>query len=243
MNDTTINLMHPRETIRQMLDAGKIKKLLDMAGMLHGHYCPGLALGVRAVDTAFRNLGITLNSGMEEVMAVVECNNCFVDGVQFVSGCSLGNNALVYKDLGKTAATFYRRGGTEAVRVCVKTFDIPAGTGEERREGDELFAKAVKRREKLTDEESSRMKALWTQRSSATIKMADEDLFTIAKVPVPTVPFASIMDSQICNRCGEKVMESRAVFRDGKPVCLSCAGEEYRMVIGRGIITSTRTGS
>lgn len=243
MKDTTIDLIHPRKIVQQLLDTKKIKKLLDMAGMLHGHYCPGLALGVRAVDTAFRQLGITLNTGMEEIMAVVECNNCFVDGVQFVSGCTLGNNALIYKDLGKTAVTFYRRGGTEAVRVCAKTFDIPAGTEEERIEGDELFAKAVKRREKLTDEESHRMKSLWIQRSFETIKMADEDLFTIEKVAVPVVPFAPIMDSQVCDKCGEKVMESRAVFRDGKPVCLSCAGEEYRMIIGKGIITSTCTGS
>ena len=87
------------------------------------------------------------------------------------------------------------------------------------------------------------MKTLWTERSFATVDAADDVLFTITDVPVPTVPFAPIMDSQVCDRCGEKVMESRAVFRDGKPVCLSCAGEEYRMVIGKGIITSTRAGS
>lgn len=242
MDTFSIDREHPRRIPQQLLLDGNIKQLLEMAGMLHGHYCPGVALGVKAVDAAFRRLGITDNTGMEEIMAAVECNNCFVDGVQFASGCSLGNNALVYKDLGKTAATFYRRSGKGAVRICVKSFDIPVGTEEERREGDELFAKAVKRREKLTDAESARMKALWTQRSFATIDAADDVLFTITDVPVPTVPFAPIMDSLVCDRCGEKVMESRAVFRDSKPVCLSCAGEEYRMVIGKGI-TSARAGS
>jgi len=31
---------------------------------------------------------------MENLMAVVEINTCFADGVQAVSGCTLGNNAL-----------------------------------------------------------------------------------------------------------------------------------------------------
>src|SRR5664280_2902492 len=49
------------------------------------------------------------NTGMEEVVAIVECNNCFTDGIQVVTGCTFGNNALIYKDLSKTAVTVARR--------------------------------------------------------------------------------------------------------------------------------------
>jgi formylmethanofuran dehydrogenase subunit E len=28
------------------------------------------------------------NTGMEELVAIVECNNCFVDGIQVVTGCT-----------------------------------------------------------------------------------------------------------------------------------------------------------
>jgi formylmethanofuran dehydrogenase subunit E len=236
--ESSINPLRPRATIQRQLLDGDVASVLEMAGMLHGHYCPGLALGVKAVEVAFRRLGITDNTGMEEIMAVAECNSCFVDGIQFAAGCTLGNNALVYKDLGKTAATFYRRGGDNAVRVCVKTYDVAAGSEEERNEGDALFEKAVKRREKLTDDENARMKQLWIKRSFAVAAAPPESLFTITGAALPDLPFAPIFDSQECSVCGEKVMESKAVFRNGKPVCLVCAAEEYRMVIGKGISTA-----
>ncbi|MBN1309622.1 MAG: TraR/DksA C4-type zinc finger protein [Chitinispirillaceae bacterium] len=238
MEDLIIDRKHPRRIPQQLLLDGDIERLLELAGMLHGHYCPGLALGVKAVEAAFRRLGIADNTGMEEIMAVIEGNSCVADGIQFASGCTLGNNALVYKDLGRTAATFYRRGGDRAVRVSVLRFDASAGNEEERKEGDALFEKAVKRREKLSDAESARMKELWIKRSFETAAMPVEALFTITDVPVPELPFAPLVDSQACSVCGESVMESRAVFRNGKAVCLACAGEEYRMVIGKGIATA-----
>lgn len=238
MDTIAIDRKKPRAGLQQLLLDGNIERLLEMAGMLHGHYCPGLALGVKAVEAAFGRLGITDNSGMEEIMAVIEGNSCVADGIQFASGCTLGNNALVYKDLGRTAATFYRRGGERAVRVSVRKFEASGGTEEEKLEGDALFEKAVKRREKLTDAESARMMELWIKRSFETAAMPVEMLFTITDVPVPVLPFAPIVDSQECSVCGESVMESRAVFRGGKAVCIACAGEEYRMVIGKGIATA-----
>lgn len=56
-------------------------------------------------------------TGMEEVIAIVETNNCFSDGVQIVTGCSFGNNALIYKDVGKTAVTVAKRDGS-AIRIA-----------------------------------------------------------------------------------------------------------------------------
>jgi formylmethanofuran dehydrogenase subunit E len=238
MNSFSIDRMHPRRIPQQLLLDGNMERLLELAGMLHGHYCPGVALGVKAVEAAFGRLGITDNTGMEEIMAVIEGNSCVADGIQFASGCTLGNNALVYKDLGRTAATFYRRGGERAVRVSVRKFEASGGTEEEKKEGDALFEKAVKRREKLSDAESARMKELWIKRSFETAAMPVEELFTISDVPVPRLPFAPIVDSQVCSICGESVMESRAVFRNGQAVCIACAGEEYRMVIGKGIATT-----
>ena len=104
MEDTletlSIDRRHPRRILQKLLLSGNIEQLLELAGMLHGHYCPGLTLGVKAVEAAFGRLGITDNTGMEEIMAVIEGNSCMADGIQFASGCTLGNNALAYKDLG-----------------------------------------------------------------------------------------------------------------------------------------------
>lgn len=242
MTQIADTLLRPRSTIQRLLLEGDVQKVLEMAGMLHGHYCPGLALGVKAVQAGFERLGIIDNTGMEEIMAVVECNNCFVDGVQFAAGCTLGNNALVYMDLGKTAATFYRRGRHNAVRLCVSSFEAPDESESDKREGDELFAKAVTRRETLSDEESRRMKEIWINRSFATVEAPVDSLFAIVEVPAPVFAFAPIVDSQQCSACGENVMETRARFREGNPLCIACAHEEYRMVVGKGIATGGASG-
>lgn len=52
-------------------------------------------------------------------MAIIEINACFADGVQVTSGCTLGNNALVYRDLGRHAVTFSVRGKEIGIRVRV----------------------------------------------------------------------------------------------------------------------------
>jgi len=236
MKEISKNLLYPRRNIQTLLQKKETSTVLEMAGMLHGHYCPGLALGVKAVACGFERLGITDNEGMEEIMAVVECNNCFVDGIQFAAGCSLGNNALVYKDLGKTAVTFFQRGSAHAVRFCVTSFDTHEGE-EQRKEGDALFEKAVKRREKLTDIESRRFKELWIQRSFSTIAMPVDELFTITECPAPQIPFAPIVESKQCSMCGESVMETQAGLRMGAPLCRTCSQQEFSMVLGKGIVT------
>ena len=111
---------NPRSFILPMLKNRKTKELFLEAGRLHGHYCPGLAMGVVAAVDGLNllaekcNIPVSmLNSseGMEELIAIIEINSCFADGIQYVSGCTLGNNALLYHDYGKTAVTFCLRDG------------------------------------------------------------------------------------------------------------------------------------
>jgi formylmethanofuran dehydrogenase subunit E len=84
------DLDNPREEIEKAVNDGDLEKLLRLSGLLHGHYCPGLAMGVKAAAKAVKELKVK-STGMEEVVATVEINNCFADGVQMVTGCSFGN--------------------------------------------------------------------------------------------------------------------------------------------------------
>jgi len=111
-------VQHPRYELEESIRAEELSKLLRKAGELHGHFCPFLAIGVKAAVRAVKELGVS-STGMEEVIAIVETNNCFSDGVQFITGCSFGNNALIYRDYGKTAFTLTKRDG-EAVRISVR---------------------------------------------------------------------------------------------------------------------------
>ncbi|MBD3296096.1 MAG: formylmethanofuran dehydrogenase [Candidatus Omnitrophica bacterium] len=225
----------PRREIRELIARGEMEKLLDRAAEIHGHYCSHMALGVRATCAAFRELGITESTGMEEILAVVECNNCFVDGIQAVSGCTLGNNAMIYKDLGKTAVTFARRDQGEAVRVVAEYDRDKMAADPDGREAAILFDKAVKQRKELDPGESARMRELWTSLSFSLLEKDEKDILNIKKAEPPVVEYAPIFESAVCSICGEKVMETRAGIKDGKPVCSGCSGESYWVVAGRGI--------
>ncbi|ATW26304.1 FmdE family protein [Candidatus Formimonas warabiya] len=84
----------------------------------HGHECPGLAIGFRAVRIALDKLGVT-RAKDEELLAIVETDACSVDAVQVVAGCSMGKGNLIYKNHGKQAFTIVNRKTGQAVRVYV----------------------------------------------------------------------------------------------------------------------------
>jgi len=224
----------PRHEIKTMLAKGDLEGLLGKAGEIHGHYCSHVALGVMAVYAGFKKIEILDSTGMEEILAIVECNNCFVDGIQGISGCTLGNNALIYKDLGKTAVTFINRKTNKAVRLFVK-YSLENNKDPEAEEAQSLFERAIKRREKLPQEEMKRMKELWAKMSFAILVKPIEEMFEIKFVEPETISYAPIYESVKCVSCGENAMETRAGFKDTKPVCITCSGSDYWMVAGRGI--------
>ncbi len=92
--------------IERPIAAGDRQGLLYKAGELHGHLCGHMAYGVKAGYIAMRELSLK-SQGMGEVIAIIETNNCFSDGVQMVTGCSFGNNALIYRDFEDSRSNMY----------------------------------------------------------------------------------------------------------------------------------------
>jgi len=223
-------LSKPRQQIKEAVAAQDLPKLLQMTGMLHGHFCPFVALGVKAAARAMKELGVS-STGMEEVVAIVETNNCFSDGIQFVTGCSFGNNALIYRDYGKTAFTLAKRTG-QAVRVSVKA---DSHFLEKRApEAAKLFEKVVVRREG-TEADQARLKELWEQLSFGMLDVPDEDILDVKPITVDVPAYARIFASVTCSMCGENVMEPRARLKEGKPACIACSSQEYYQLAGDGI--------
>jgi len=220
----------PREAVEKMIDSGDIKGLLKKAGQLHGHFCPFLSLGVRAAVLGVKNIGIK-TKGMEDVLAILETNSCFADGVQMVSGCSFGNNSLIYRDLGKTAVTFVRRDG-EGVRVLVKIDDL--WLKERYPDTMHLFEKVVKRREE-DEEAEKKLQKVWEKISFDMLELPDQELFLLKEVKIKVPEYAPIMESLACSSCGEKVMQSRTMKKDGKIFCIPCSGGGFYQVDGEGI--------
>ncbi|WP_461867076.1 FmdE family protein [Thermococcus sp.] len=209
--------------------------LLEVARDFHGHICPYVALGMRASMIAMKELGVgrlDFRASVDEsILAIVETNNCFTDGVQIATGCTFGNNSLIYLDLGKTALTLVKRGTWEGVRVYAD--------GEELRkyyppEAEELFDRVVKER-KGSEEDAKRLSLLWEEIGRKMIRLPEKE-FKIEHIKVPPVEPAPIFDNIRCSKCGELAMATRVIYISEKPFCLKCAGEKYYALIGRGIV-------
>ncbi len=229
---------NPRHEIEQAIAAGDLQRLLTMSGLLHGHFCPFLAFGVKASVRAVKELGIK-STGMEEVIAIIETNNCFSDGVQFITGCSFGNNALIYRDYGKTAFTLARRNG-EALRISVKVDSHFLQKHEPK--AAELFQKVVVERGGTKADQRS-LGDLWRQAAFRMLDIPDDELFDVNPVTVDVPAYSRIFASVKCALCGESVMEPCARIRDGKSVCIPCSGQEYYELGGNGMSLIKNMGS
>lgn len=221
-----------RKEIERLIEAGDLRGLLDKAGELHGHFCNYLAYGVKAGYIAMRELDVK-STGMEEVVAIIETNNCFSDGVQMVTGCSFGNNALIFRDFGKTAVTVAKRDGT-AIRIVLNP-DFEDSREKEYPEVNELWNRIVVKREKASPEEHEKMTQLFSEMSIAELSKSADEMFRMNRMRITVPEYAPIFDSVRCSVCGEKVMETKARVNKGKPICINCLGEEHYVLDGRGI--------
>jgi formylmethanofuran dehydrogenase subunit E len=221
-----------RLEIEEMIEGNDLLELLKKAGELHGHLCNYLAYGVIAGLYAIKKLGVT-NTGMEEVIAIVETNNCFSDGIQMVTGCSFGNNALVYRDYGKTAVTVTKRDG-QAIRLVLNP-EFEDSREVKYPEAYELFDRLVVKREESTSDEYGRFMELFADMSKREINVPAEEMFSIKEEKIELPAFAPIFDSVRCEICGENVMKSRAIERDNKYFCIPCSKKEHFELNGSGI--------
>ena len=101
----------PRMEINNNIANRRADLLLIKAGELHGHICPGLAMGVMAALYAIDYLKVDA-AGMTGLKVVCEARNCLTDGIQFVTGCSFAKkDAFIYKPTDDVAFTIYTENG------------------------------------------------------------------------------------------------------------------------------------
>lgn len=91
----------------------------ERAVEFHGHSCPGLAIGFKAVEAAKEKMGVTFSAD-EELVCVTENDACGVDAIQLLTGCSIGKGNLIYRGTGKMAFSFFSRKNGDHLRMIVK---------------------------------------------------------------------------------------------------------------------------
>ena len=100
------------------------REILTDALKFHGHRCWASVAGVRVGLAALRTLGVP-RSGGTQLYAIIETGEehggmCFGDGVQYITGCTLGKGNIRKNPLGKLAVTLIDKDSNRAVRVSYK---------------------------------------------------------------------------------------------------------------------------
>lgn len=232
-NDVHMSVLKsdPRVEINNLIAQNNQEQLLLKAGQLHGHFCPGLAMGVMAATFAMNELKAN-SDGMEDLLAITETNNCFSDGVQFVTGCSFGNNSLIYEDLGKTAFTLTTRNGA-GIRICSK-HESQELIKNQFPVFNDYYQKVVVEQDHHP-ENIAKFKKAALDRAFKTLHIEFDKLFSVQKVKSNIPLYAQIHDSVVCARCHESVMKSRTRETDNEYLCYKCDNANIYILDGNGI--------
>ena len=162
----------------------------------HGHSCPGLAIGYRMTKAAMDFLSGS-HAADEELVAIVENDACGVDALQYLSGCTFGKGNFIFKDYGKQVYTLYDRDSRKGVRVVFNPQNVPE--------------EVIKDREQFIH---------WL------LTAGEGDVVSIDEVHIEEPEPARIMDTVMCDSCGELVMVTRTRKSEDETVCIPCSEKQ-----------------
>jgi len=186
----------------------------------HGHTCPGLAIGFQAARILMELLNVR-KAPDEELLAIVETDACGVDAIQVMTGCTFGKGNFVFKNYGKHAFSLIDRRKGKGVRVCLRpdAFQLD-------KENLSLSEKVQK--DVASAKEIGQFRQLQQERVEKILDTDAESLFKTEEI-TPEIPDkARIMESGICDFCGEATKIDLLRKIDGKSVCIPCA-EQHRL--------------
>ncbi len=189
----------------------EFESLLRQSASLHRHLCPRQVLGVRLGMCAARRFAPLLPQKNKRMLAMVEMDGCFADGVSVATGCSMGHRTMRLSDEGKIAATFIDTVVAARENSALRIYALP-----DLRARAADFARGAPSR--------------WHAYLSAYQHLADEEMFGITPVQLNFDIRAVIGQPGVrtaCSRCAEEILNLREVVREGRILCRSCAGESY----------------
>ena len=184
-----------------------LDELLRQTEALHRHLCPRQVLGVRMGMAAAVSLNLDLPQTDKRLLAFVESDGCFSDGLAVATGCWVGRRTLRVEDLGKIAAVFVDTRSSLTVRIHPR-LDVRARAA--------AFAPEARNR--------------WEAQLLGYQRMPDELLFEVRPVRLvrPIEEVVSRPGLRVaCAVCGEEITNGRELIGPAGPVCRTCAGDAY----------------
>jgi len=164
---------NPRIEIWNNISAKKFEMLMIKAAEFHGHFCPGLALGILASVFVMNKLKI--NQKQEKQLSVeYKKRNCLIDGIQYITSCTTAKNNLIFMPDNDADFTFKHQDGrilklnqNDNSEKFIKRFP----------DYYKLTEKANK--ELISDEELAKLSKLKLERAFGILKYDAEDLFKV----------------------------------------------------------------
>jgi formylmethanofuran dehydrogenase subunit E len=172
-----------------------------------GRLCPRQVLGARMGMLAGQIFPLDLPQRDKRMVALIETDGCFTDGVAVATGCRVGRRTMFVFDYGKTAVTFVDTHTGKALRVR------PHPSGRERAS---LYA---------PDQPDS-----WHAQLFGYQVMPDDELLIVETVRL-NLSLETLISQPgyrvVCSRCGEEIMNERELVHGDTILCKPCAGEAY----------------
>ncbi len=178
---------------------------------LHNHICPRQILGIRMGELAAQLFDLPLPQKDKSLLAFVETDGCFADGIMVATGCSLGHRTLRLFDFGKVAVTF------------VNTHSQPE-------RALRIYPNPLARSHAVawfTERHHAGTYSRWQMQLDAYQTLPVEELLIVQ--PVELIISTKALTSRpgiraTCSVCGEEIINEREIIRDGLTLCRHCAG-------------------
>jgi formylmethanofuran dehydrogenase subunit E len=184
-----------------------LDSLLERSAKLHQHLCPRQVLGVRMGMLGESLLGVELPQNDKRVLAIVETDGCFSDGVAVAANCWVGRRTMRVEDYGKPAVSFVDTETEDAWRI----WPHPLA-----REIAPNYAVEANNK--------------WEAMLLGYQRMPDAELLLWQPI-VLRRPVAEIISRPglvaVCEQCGEEIINAREVVVGGRTLCRACAGNAY----------------
>ncbi|MBB3186802.1 FmdE family protein [Microbacter margulisiae] len=192
----------------------------DWAFEFHGHECPFMPIGYRMGVLALKTLGVERCKDHEfhvfSEMGVGHPQGCMQDGIMAATGATFGKGMIDKLYYGKVAATFWHPDVKGAYRIFLRNeFQ------------DKLAPHEFFNYRKMGIEPSQIPVEVRRDIVNIVLDATDDELFIVTAIPdFEYKPVKGSFAKAKCEVCGEYVFERYLRLKDGKRVCISCAGHE-----------------
>ena len=198
----------------------KSEEILEGAFNFHGHICWASTAGVRAGLAALEALGVKRTGVSDELHCIVEIGDnhgaqCFADGVQFATGCTLGKGNIEKSGWGKLALTLIDKKREKSVRVSY-------WPGRHKMVAESAFMKkrgmGIPPSEIPKEEAWEMANFIWEAPEKEVLKIEPVKAYTGREF------FSEIMGLRPCDSCGELVSVAYLRVVGDKHMCIPCSG-------------------